>query len=195
MRCVSDERLPYIHIYYHRRLERKHGHSTPGRRLVCLVFSLGLGHGNQHIGAGEQSRRSTRDYKTVSAPRPVQGDSGAYTTEGEASRLDSDMENNGEQKRLNNKKRYPVLVFISFGTLFTIYTTFLLAAELTIKDPHPMLFHFLVNLDDLIESPVDGRPDRDILPEVDGGNRALGNTFRSELELLQRLLVMGKREA
>ena len=40
-------------------------------------------------------------------------------------------------------------------------------------------------LDELLESAVDGRPDvGHILPEVDGGDRALGNALGGELELL-----------
>lgn len=40
-------------------------------------------------------------------------------------------------------------------------------------------------LNELLESPVDGRADvGNVLPEVDGGNGALGNALGGELELL-----------
>jgi hypothetical protein len=43
----------------------------------------------------------------------------------------------------------------------------------------------IFRLDDLLESAVDGRADvGHILPEVDGGGRALGNALGGELELL-----------
>jgi len=49
-------------------------------------------------------------------------------------------------------------------------------------DPSPIQH---LRLDDLLESAVDGRANvGNVLPEVDGGQRALGNTLRGELELL-----------
>lgn len=46
--------------------------------------------------------------------------------------------------------------------------------------------HFdFIRLDDLLESTVDGRSDiGDLLPEVNGGDSALGDALGGELELL-----------
>jgi hypothetical protein len=49
-------------------------------------------------------------------------------------------------------------------------------------------FNKLGNLNELLESTVDRRADVwDIFPEVNGSNSTLGNSLRSELELLQSL--------
>lgn len=41
------------------------------------------------------------------------------------------------------------------------------------------------SLDELLEGPVDGRPDvGDVLPEVNSGDGPLGDAFGGELELL-----------
>ena len=56
----------------------------------------------------------------------------------------------------------------------------------------PSLFLFLLGLlDKLLEGSVDGRSDvGDGLPELDGGDRALGNALGGELELLSKRLVL-----
>lgn len=52
------------------------------------------------------------------------------------------------------------------------------------------LQHVAKYLDELLESPVNGRADvGNILPEINGSNSTLCNTFRSELKLLWWLLV------
>lgn len=81
-----------------------------------------------------------------------------------------------------------MVIFCSF---FIIYLQALrrYVQNRILPDPHLRTspVNEMCSLDELLESTVDRRADvRDVLPEVNGGNCALGDTLRSELELLQR---------
>lgn len=72
-----------------------------------------------------------------------------------------------------------------------IFSIYLLVIKGTIISERPLkIMLHTERLDELLEGTVDWRADvGDILPEIDSGNRTLGDTLWGELKLLQWLLA------